>query len=796
MSSPLWKRLQLLVSVLSVILLLVGAGLGFGWWYLRGSLPRLDGKLPLSGLRGSVRIDRDALGVPTITAESRVDLSRATGFVHAQDRFFQMDLLRRSGAGELAEIFGPEAVPLDQAHRLHGFRRTAEKALGSLDPEKRAVLEAYTAGVNAGLAALKRKPWEYLALRIAPQPWRPEDSFLVIYSMWFELQDSVGRHEQSLDALRRTVGQSSLDFLSPRGNSWDAALDGSLFTPAPLPSVRMRPADVPGIPGKLTESMPSGSNAFALAGVHTANGSAMLASDMHLRLNIPHIWYRAVLRWSDPAGVDHRLVGVTLPGTPSLVAGSNGRIAWGYSNAYVDTTDVVVVETENIAQAFYRTAHGYTEIEDRPDPIKVKGAETIPFTAQWTEWGPIISGPVNGIYKALRWNAHEPESTNLNLLELETAESVAAAMAIAHRSGMPNQNLVVADRNGHIAWTVTGRIPRRVGYDGRVPVAWGYGDRRWDGWLSPSEVPMINDPAEGILWTANNRLVGGEAYTKLGDGGYDDGPRAKQIRDDLRSLVSSGKKIAPSDLLAVQLDDRALFLERWQKFLLEVLTDDAVAQNRARADLRDAVRQWNGRAEVDSAAYRLVRTWRLRVAEHTLAPFFAAARASFPAFNYQSFLFGDALWQLVHEQPARLLNPVFPSWSALLLASADDVLAEADRAGVAAAQLTWGTRNTLRMQHPFSRFLPSPLTRWLDMPKVQLPGGADMPRVQSASFGASERMVVSPGHEEEGIYHMPGGQSGHPLSPYYRAGHEAWVRGDPTPLMPGPPEHTLLLLAQ
>ena len=813
--SPLQKRISYLLSALSLLVLIVVVAAAWGWWQVRGSLPQLDGTLTVAGLGAPVKVERDALGVPTITGATRADVARATGFVHAQDRFFQMDLLRRSGAGELAELFGTAALPLDRAHRLHGFRRVAAQVVAGLPAEQRAVLDAYTAGVNAGLAGLGRQPWEYLLLRVAPQAWRAEDSILISFAMWFDLQDSTGRLEQNLRAARLSLGQAGLDFFAPEGNSWDAALDGSTFTPPPLPPLRLKapepeavsavsPGDPKAVDGKrpdrlLTateEPLLPGSNSFAIDGAHTATGAAMLANDMHLGLNVPHIWYRAVLKWTDAVGAARRVAGVTLPGTPLVIAGSNGQIAWGFTNSYIDTSDLVLVETESIAQIHYRTPRGWVEIEDRSDPIKVKGAAPAPFIARWTEWGPILSGPEDSHYLVLRWNAHNPESTNLRLMELETTATSAEAVTLAHRIGMPNQNLVVADAGGAIGWTLTGTVPRRVGFSGREPVSWAFGDRRWDGWLNADEIPAIANPAEGILWTANQRIVGGAAFAKVGDSGYDDGGRAGQIRDDLRRLAASAKKAVPADLLAIQLDDRALYLERWQKFLLGVLTDEAVAQKGARRELREAVQQWNGRASTDSAAYRLVRAYHLRLADRVLAPFFGAAKNRYEEFSYDKFHYDDALWQLVHEQPARMLNPASPSWSAVLVAAADDVIADAEKSGLPLAHFTWGARNTLRMQHPFSSFLPKPFARFLDMPAEPLPGDSHIPRVQGASFGASERLVVSPGHENEGILHMPGGQSGHPLSPYYRAGHEAWVKGEPTPLLPGPAQHVLTLTPQ
>jgi penicillin amidase len=793
-TSPLWKRLQILVSVLSLLLLVALGAVAWGWWRIRSSLPPLDGTLAMPGLSAPVRIERDARGVPTVTGATRVDVARALGFLHAQDRFFQMDLLRRSGAGELAALFGAAAVSLDESHRLHGFRRLAEKSVSTMTGQHRAVLEAYTAGVNAGLAALPKSPWEYLLLRAAPEPWRNEDSLLVAYAMWFDLQDATAKLELSLQAWRNTLGQPAVDFFAPRGTSWDAALDGSLFPEPAVPRLRLRRGDDPPEPAAVElEHSPPGSNSFALAGAHGAGGGALLANDMHLNLNLPHIWYRAVLRWTDANGTERRLVGVTLPGVPALVVGSNGAIAWGYTNSYIDTMDVVTVEADATAQAFYRTVNGYREIEERKEIIAVKGADPVTLTTRWTEWGPIIGAAPNSRLQALRWNAHDPESTNLGGLDLEGAQTVDEAIAAAHRMGIPNQNIVVADRAGNIAWTVTGRIPRRVGYDGRYPVSWAYGDRRWDGWLASEETPVIRNPAEGILWTANQRLVGGEAYAKLGDNGYDDGPRGRQIRDDLRALVAAGRPATPADCLGVMLDDRAVFLARWQEFMLTVLTDEAVAEKSARGELRETLRQWDGRAGLNSPAFRIVRVFRSATGRHALGPFADVARAEYPALDAREFQTEDALWRLVHERPQHLLNPKFPTWDALLLAAVDDVLADVDRTGVPTDRFTWGSQNRLKMRHPFSRILPAGIGSFLDMPGQPLPGASEMPRVQGQSFGASERLVVSPGREEEGLFHMPGGQSGNPLSPFYRAGHDDWVQGRPTPLLPGKTEHTLEL---
>jgi penicillin amidase len=209
--------------------------------------------------------------------------------------------------------------------------------------------------------------------------------------------------------------------------------------------------------------------------------------------------------------------------------------------------------------------------------------------------------------------------------------------------------------------------------------------------------------------------------------------------------------------------------------------------------LRHLVEQWNGHASIDSVAYPLVRRWRDFVADRALGPICEPCAEVYEVFDFRQLNYEEPLWRLVQERPPHLLTAEYLTWDELLLAAADDVLRWAGQQARPLARLTWGARNTVRIQHPFSRFLPPPLARLLDMPAEPLPGDNDMPRVQSPTFGASERFVVSPGHEEEGICHLPGGQSGNPLSLFYRAGHEAWARGEFTPFLPGPTAHTFRL---
>jgi penicillin amidase len=796
--SSLRRTLRRLALFLGLLVLAALAGRVWLRHRLEASLPQLDGERRLAGLAAPVSIERDDLGVPTIRAGSRLDAVRALGFLHAQDRFFQMDLLRRQAAGELAQLVGFGAVRLDKGHRLHRFRAVARQVVARAKPEDRALLEAYAAGVNAGLAALGDKPFEYVALIAKPAPWKPEDSILAVHAMFLELNDGTGSRESELGELQRMVPPAMFDFLAPRGTEWDAPLVGAAIPAPPIPGPEVmdlrKPATTPArgaLPKLPTEEISAaGSNNFAVAGAHTADGHALFANDMHLGLRVPNTWYRVSIIRPDERGGTLRVTGVTLPGTPLVSVGSNGHVAWGFTNSYGDWTDIVQLELDPQNPRLYRTPQGLKPIEEIKEIIRIQGMPHDSETVEETIWGPVIGHDRQNLPQVLAWTAHHPESVNLESGGLETARTIDEAMAVANRSGIPPQNFTVADETGRIGWTIIGQIPRRVGFDGRLPTSWADGLRRWDGWLTPEEHPRIADPPSGRIWTANSRVVDGDLLARIGDGGYMLGARARQIRDDLLAL----EKATPKDLLAIQLDDRALFLTRWRDLLLrELAPEAAVAGHPQRAELRRLVTAtWTGRASIDSVAYRAARTFRTQVRDRVFNLLTHQEDTPEALRVRPSPQLEGSLWRLVTERPPHLLDPQFPSWDAELLAAVDDTIAQMVSDGPKLADRTWGERNTARIQHPLSLVVPF-LGRWLDMPADPLPGDEDMPRVQGRAHGASERLVVSPGHEETGIFHMPAGQSGHPLSPYYENGHAAWEEGRPTPFLPGRTVHRLVL---
>ena len=762
------------------------------WLTIRASLPQLEGELESGGIELAVSIERDAAGIPTITASNRLDLAYATGFVHGQDRFFQMDLMRRDAAGELSEIIGAATVAADKRRRLHRFHTRAEKSLAAFSDSDRKILEHYAQGVNAGMNGLGSKPFEYFVLGVDPEPWAAEDSVLVAYTMFLQLNDERATRDTQRGLAASVLPQEVYDWMYPSGSPWDAPMIGEARPAAPVPAAEVFSLrNVRALAPRAEESgRPPvfGSNNWVVSGDHTASGRAMVTNDMHLGLDVPNIYYRARLVSTGTPAID--VSGVSLPGQPIIIAGSSGRIAWGFTNSQGDWTDAVLIRP-GAAPGTYRTPDGEQAFQTYTEVIEVRDSEPVEHVVRETIWGPIVDNleyPLGEV--AVSWIAHFTDAVNLNIMNLETASTVEDALGIANSAQIPPQNFVVGDDSGHIGWTIAGRIPLRIGHDSMLPADWSDA-HGWQGWLAAKDYPRIVNPASGRIWSANSRVVDGEALRVIGDGGYALGARASQIRDGL----FASDQFTPEDMLAIQYDDRALFLARWQSLLLDILSD-AADDDPELAEYQRLVRNWIPRAVPESVGYRLVRAFRLEV---RLRAFHALTTPVREAYGEDVSLrisnqFEAPLWSLVSEQPEHLLPDGYDSWNDFMLAAVRENLRYfGENFDGPLAQRTWGERNTVAIRHPLSRALPL-LSDWLDMPHAQMNGDVDMPKAQSTTFGASERFAVYPGDESHSLMHMPGGQSGHPMSDFYRRGHSAWVEGRPTPFLPGAAQHKLILL--
>ena len=391
---------------------------------------------------------------------------------------------------------------------------------------------------------------------------------------------------------------------------------------------------------------------------------------------------------------------------------------------------------------------------------------------------------------AVSWTAHKPDSVNLNIMQLETAMSVSEAIDIANTMGMPAQNFVSGDAGGNIAWTIAGKIPKKSEFNAMLPADWS-GEHGWQGWIASSDYPRVVNPESGRIWTANARVTDAEALQVVGDGGYDLGARARQIRDGLFTKDT----FVPADMLAIQYDDRALFLAPWRELLLRTLTDEVVAGDPELAEYRRLAQDWIPRAAPESVGYRLVRAFRLEVESRVFSALMAPVRAAYgdDVNLRKSNQFEAPLWSLVTKRPIHMLPQGYDDWNQFLLAAVQrNIEYYHEKYEGPLSSRTWGEINTAAIRHPLSQSIPV-LGDYLNMPVEPLNGDLDMPKAQGPAFGASERFSVAPGDEAHGVFHMPTGASGHPLSPYYAAGHSDWVNGLPSPFLPGEAMHTLTL---
>lgn len=783
---------RIVLGLLAIVLI---GGL-VAWQGLRGSLARLDGEVALPGLSSPVTISRDALGVVTIEAASEADVVRALGFVHAQERYFEMDLARRSAAGELSALVGEAALPMDRERRPHRMRARAQRHAGETDllGKRRHLLEIYAAGANAGLSALSVRPWAYLLLRQQPAPWTAEDSVLAAHALYFDLQGYHPFARLALWRLSRSLPAPLFAMLDHGGTSWDAPIVGDGLGDASLPGpeaidLRRLPPGVRSGAASGGESAP-GSNNLAVAGALTKDGRAILGGDMHLALRVPGVWFRARLIYPDERAPGGRIdvSGFSVPGIPGVLAGSTGHVAWTFTNGYADASQWAQLPPCTSAPA----ECGITE---HREIIEVAGAAPQTLVVRETEWGPILRQEPDGSLLALRWVAHLPGAVGSGLAEFGWARNLDELFAIADRAGTPVQNLVAADSAGRIGWRMLGALPdwqapcNRVGIE-RVVVPMGTCPP-WS--ITTTGAPEVRDPASGRLWTANNRVDARAESARFGYIGRDQSARARQIRDGLMAR----EQFTERDILAIQLDDRAIFLERWWKLMRAVVERANSDQLLVRLDA--ATQKWEGHASVDSVSYLLTRRFRDAV-ERRVTSMLLGAFPQATARGGGQLRLGQTegwLWQLVTIKPPHLLSAGHGSWEDLITAAARDTARDSAMMNEQGMFRAWGDFNRgSSICHPLARALPAVAQRYLCMPDDPLPGDDDMPRVQRPGFGASQRMAVSPGREADGFIELPAGQSGHPLSPFWRAGHDAWVKGEATPFLPGKTQHVLQMVPQ
>lgn len=512
----------------------------------------------------------------------------------------------------------------------------------------------------------------------------------------------------------------------------------------------------------------------------------MLANDMHLALAVPNLWYRAELHYAG-----YTLAGFTLPGVPLLIAGSNGRLAWGFTSIGGDYSDLVTLELDPQDAGRYRTPDGWKRFGQRRETIPVRGGVAQSMVVNTTQWGPVLPEPLLGRPVALRWSALDPEATDLEFLDLDRVDGVAAALALFNRAGSPPLNALAADAAGHIGWTYAGKIPKRFGLDGSISRSWADGRCGWDGYLPAQAFPRSIDPPSGYIVNANQRMLDARYPYATGDH-YANGYRAYRISKRLARM----RAVDEPALLRLQLDTRAEFFDYYRQLALSLLPADGTASEQR---LRRHLAAWDGYAERESRGLAIIVEFRQLLLDAVIRPYLDDCRRLEAACRADWLALDQPLQQLLDGKAPELLpqHSAYPDWDAWLRA----LLIEAERKVLARHRVsepdavTWGMTNTASIAHPFSAAF-SGVRPLLDMPAQALAGCSECVRWNIAGGGATERLVVAPGHESTGILHMPTGQSGHPLSPHYRDQQPAWVAGAATPLLTGAARHRLRFLPE
>jgi penicillin amidase len=752
------------------------------------SLPTLDGTLKVSGLEGQVSIFRDSQGNPTVKAGSRIAAIYGMGFLHGQDRFFLMDLLRRISSGELSALVGSYTLDRDKANRLFLLREKAQTELKTLPKYQLQLLKAYTAGVNAGLHQLKHVPFEYTLLHTKPQPWRPEDTLLVVASLYFDSQDNEAPREYVRGWIKNHSTPEQTKFLLPEASKWDVPLEG-MVPSAPVIPEGAKPDwwgksydDLSDSQiaqtGQSSTKTSSESKAEEAPGsngwIIQRQGKVVLSNDKHLSKMLPNLWYKMSLKYPSQDGQDWRISGDSLPGTPTIISGSNGYITWGMTNGYVDTFDWVKV-----------TDPGKTRVET----IKVNQGKDVKLKVHVSDLGPVVQTKMGNM--AMHWVISQPGAFNLNFMQIIQSHDIYQAMDVANRSGIPAQNLLVADTQGNIGWTLAGALPNRVvfGQDNTFPLDDSEESSWWPGVLPAMDYPRVINPESGVIVAANNRLLFTPEGDQLGDGGFDPSIRAYSIA----KALSKADDVSVKSMYKLQFNNTAYLMQDWSKWLLSCLgepKDDESARHKA---IRAMLHQWDGTANKNSTAYALLASWRDQVYSRLFAGLDSNLQAQWSkaTYNRANRRWDETVRALMNQ--GKWVPDGFKDWKTFSLKQLDEVWTDLDQ-----GTLTWGDLNQSYIGHPLSTLflfeydLPF-LNDLLNAPSVPLSGDNNMIHVNRSDFGASDRQVISPGDDEHAILSMPTGSSGDPLSPWWFGGLKDWNNGVPHSLLPGKTAHQLIL---
>jgi penicillin G amidase len=793
---PLGRVIALLLGSLVLVVILGAAA----WVYsmARAALPQLDGTLQVQGLSAPVTVTRDDHGVPTISAANITDLFFAQGYVTAQDRLFQMDGMRRYAAGDLSEIVGDAQLDHDRQQRILGLRVAARKTVDLVAPEDRARFEAYARGVNAYIESHRtRLALEFRILGYSPRPWTPEDSMLVAGQMVEDLSTSPKNaliREKILAKLGPeltadlyvnsswhdhppTESHLSLEQDTNKKDKDDGDENNEDDYSSPDNSVTHRNSVPPAFPpsGLLPEDLhlTLGSNNWVVSGAHTVSGKPLLSNDMHLDHQMPNLWYEAHLRCGN-----FDVAGVTLPGMPYVVVGHNQRIAWGFTNVG-PTVEDAYIETFNAAGQ-YLTPDGWKQPEHRNEVIHVKGKPDVIVDVMLTRHGPIVSELSPGETRkiALRWTLYD--GIRNPFFALNSAQDWKEFRRAFSEFDAPGQNVVYADVDGNIGYQTTGKIPIRASGDGSLPENGSDNAHEWTGYIPFEKLPSIFNPPSGILATANSRITpDGYPYSISTQW------EAPWRSDRIYRVLSSGKKFAPADMLALQTD---IFSEA-DRFFAErfVYAVDHASNPSARAKAAaEIMRQWDGRMTADSAAPTLSVHTREQLTRLLLKPKLGAAPNGSqpgPDLSWESYEWPmRSVWleNVIQHQPKQWLPETYPNYEELLTAAVEAAVGNPN-APQDLNSWKWGQQNPVEIQNPVLGKIPV-LKRWTGPGLKEQSGSGYTVKASTRYEGPSERITVDLSNLDQSTLNLVTGEAGNFLSPYYMDQWGAWYEGYTFPL--------------
>jgi penicillin amidase len=772
-----------IVSILGLVLLLVILGAA-AWLYsvARSPLPQLDGSVLVAGLSAKVTVLRDGHGIPTIDAASLDDLFFAQGYVTAQDRLWQMDAMRRAAAGELSEVLGPALLKMDREQRILGLRAGAQETEKVMSARDRAYFEAYARGVNAFIESHRdRLSLEFRLLKYQPKPWTPTDSLLVGARMVQDLNHYSYARALTREKILTTLGPELTADLYVN-SSWrdrpPAATRPRMDEENPAVSSDEDDDDDDGEPVGEDSSLISafsaaeadfrpGSNNWVVSGQHTVTGKPLLSNDMHLDHQMPNLWFAAHLK---SAGFE--VAGVTLPGMPFVIVGHNQRIGWGFTNVGPTVEDVFIEEFNDQGQ--YKTPTGWHDPQHRQEVIHVKGKPDVMLDVVTTRHGPIITDLVPGETRklSLRWTLYD--GMTLPFFEVNSARNWDEFRKALSTFAAPGQNVMYADVDGHIGYQATGKVPIRAAGDGSLPVSGADDAHEWKGYIPYDEMPRVYDPQSGILASANGRITpDGYKYSISTEW------EAPWRTDRIYRVLESGKKFAPADMLALQMDVSSTY-DRFcaDKFVYALDHSGKISDKAKKA--ADILRDWDGRMSADSAAPAIETKARQELVRLILEPKLgmAADGATPGTLNWKSYRWSmSTVWMenVLTKQPARWLPAGYSDYQSLLVAAVENALKQPE-VPTDVSQLKWGKIYPVEIEHPVLSHLP--LIGQLTGPgQHPLSGSAFTVKAVGKEFGPSERVTWNFADFDKSTLNLVTGESGIFLSKHYMDQWPAWYAG-------------------